>query len=508
MVDNRTAHFTYIWAIENASKLHFSKSFRSPMFITDSEDMHKTKWQLTIDPGIEYLTFFIRRLEKDDGPNTIEIDYEISLLSVDGYPLVKMMDRKQFKNSSNYALRRLANSDEVFNVRKDDFLPKDTLTVQCRIWRKGFGISKGDLHYVRTQKSMDRIYFVWTIKNFSNLQENEKRTHIVNPTTERVPQLTASFYLLEKQGTEKAFVHIDISAELKCQSIHGRVCLLDANGGVYHSIQIEDYVYLNHDSKCLSKAVYPKSQIMANKESLLPNDVLTFRCEFEIDTEPFCCHIEQYTDFDSSDSERIIAGIPEIQFVDTPETSGTASALKKFLIDNFKEGTLSDVCLRAGSESFPVHKLILSAFSPVFKAMFTKDTQEKTSGFVYISDVHPDTLRLLLSYIYTNTIADLQWKSAEDLFKASDKYGMIDLRDKCSDFLKSNLTVGNCCNILAMADRHHNQNLRTSVYGFMIKHQSEIFKSDMWKTFKSENFALAMNTLELIISFMKNTEDL
>ncbi|XP_055952006.1 speckle-type POZ protein-like [Argiope bruennichi] len=501
VVDYRTAHCTFIWAIENASKLHLSKSFRSPMFTTDSEVMQDTKWQLVMELGIEYMTIFIRRIEEDEGPNMIDIDYEISLLSAEGYPLVKMMDRKQFKNSSNYVLRRFAKTDEVYNVRKDEFLPEGTLTIQCRIWRKNLGISKVDLHYFRTKKNADRISFLWSIKNFSTLRQDVKRTHYVNPTTERVPQLTATFFFVKKKGKESLFMNFELGVE--SNPIHGRVSILDANGKVYHTIQIDESFHRNF----FTKIVYPKNKIMANKESLLPNDVLTLKCEFEIDTELFCSQIEQYKDFDSSSSECITFGVPEIQFLDKPEISCTASALQAFFIGNFEDGMFSDVCLRAGSESFPAHKLILSAFSPVFRSMFTTDMAEKKNGFVDISDVDPETLRLLLSHIYTNTLPRLTKKIALDLFIAADKYEIIDLRDKCSDFLKSNLTVRNCCSILATADRHHEQNLRMAVHGFMVKHQAEIFQSDMWKTFKSENFSLATHTLEHIITLMKNTND-
>ncbi|GBM67626.1 Speckle-type POZ protein [Araneus ventricosus] len=502
-IDNRGAHFIYIWAIEKASDIQFSKSIRSSIFSADSELMEKTKWHLTLDPGKDCLTFFIRRVEDDDGPDTIEIDYEISLLSADGYPLAKMIERKLFKKSSTFALRRLVSTDEVFNERKDEFLSKDTLRIRCRIWRTNFGIPKGDLQYVRTRRKIPRICFVWSIKNFSTLRKNEKRIHIVNPTSKGVPKIILTFYLQEKLEKEHAFIHIQKDIESKCHLIHGKVCLLDIGGRVHHSIETQKYVSLDDDSYWLSKASYPKHKLIANKESLLPNDILTFSCELEIDTEPLCCQVETYTEFISSDLEYIAAGVPEIQFYDIPD----ASPLQKFLADCFKQGTFSDVCLRAGSESFPAHKLILSVSSPVFKAMFTKDMQEKSSGFVDISDVDPDTLRLLLSYIYTNTLTVLPWERAAQLFTAADKYELADLREKCSAFLASNLTVNNCCSILRIADIHHDQNLRTIVHGFMIKHKIEIFKSDMWRTFKKENFILSMDTTERIICLMKSTGD-
>ncbi|CAL1292755.1 unnamed protein product [Larinioides sclopetarius] len=502
VIESRGAHFIYIWDIENASDVQFSECIRSSIFSTDSEVMEKTKWHLTMDPGKEFLTFFIRRVE-DDGPDTIEIDYEISLLSADGYPLAKTKERKRFRKSSIFALRRLVSTDEVFNEKKDEFLSKDTLRIQCRIWRTNFDILKGDLEYVRTRRNIYRISFIWAIKNFSTLRQNEKRIHIINPTSKKVPQIILTFYLQEKLGKEDVFIQIRKDSESSCNLIHGKMNLLDVDGRVYHFIETQKYVSLDEDSNWLSSVTYPKHKLVANKEHLLPNDILTFRCEFEIDTEPLCCQIETYTDFITSDLEYIAAGLPEIQFNNIPG----ASRFQTFLADCFKQGTLSDVCLRAGSESFPVHKLILSVSSPVFKAIFTKNMQEKSAGFVDISDVDPDTLRLLLSYIYTNTVPMLQWERAAQLLTAADKYELLDLREQCSAVLISNLSVNNCCSILRIADIHNDHNLRTVVHGFMIKHNTEIFKSDMWKTFKEENFILAMDTTERIICLMKSRVD-
>ncbi|KAF8771437.1 Speckle-type POZ protein B like protein [Argiope bruennichi] len=502
-VDHRRAHFTFIWAIENASNIQSSKSFRSPIFSTDSEVMEKTSWHLTLDRGIYSTGFFIRRAEVDGGPDTIEIDYEISLLSIERYPLVKMMDRKRFKNSSIFALRRFVSSDEVFNERKDKFLPKDTLTVQCRIWKTTSAVPSGDLQYVRTRKRINRISFVWAIKNFSTLLGTERRIHIVNPTTKMAPKLILTFYLQESLGKEYAFFHCSKDAESNCHFIYGKVCIIDVNGRAHHTIEAREYDSLGEDSNWLCKLAYPKHQIIANKESLLPNDMLTFKCIFEIETEPFCFQTETYKDFISSDLEYIVSAVPEIEYNDTPDVS----PLQTFLTDCLKIGTLSDVCLRTGSESFPVHRLILSIFSPVFKAMFTKDIQEEDRKYIDIPDVDADTLRLMLSYIYTNTVPSHGWERSAQLLIAANKYELVDLEEKCTEFLTSNLTASNCFSILKIADSHHDQSLQTVVYRFMIKHNTEVFKSDAWKNFKKENFDLAMNTTERIICLMKNKED-
>ena len=49
--------------------------------------------------------------------------------------------------------------------------------------------------------------------------------------------------------------------------------------------------------------------------------------------------------------------------------------LSRLLVDNH----LSDVILRVGDRKFPVHRAILAARSPVFRAMFTSNMKESVA---------------------------------------------------------------------------------------------------------------------------------
>ncbi|GBL94354.1 hypothetical protein AVEN_199392-1 [Araneus ventricosus] len=115
--------------------------------------------------------------------------------------------------------------------------------------------------------------------------------------------------------------------------------------------------------------------------------------------------------------------------------------------------------------------------------MFTKNMKEKTAKYVDISDISADTLRRLLLYIYTNIVDELQWEDASDLFRAADKYELLDLRAKCSYFLKAKLSSSNACGILVLADMHHDENLLQAAQDF-ISQDSEIFYSDAWRNLK------------------------
>jgi len=75
---------------------------------------------------------------------------------------------------------------------------------------------------------------------------------------------------------------------------------------------------------------------------------------------------------------------------------------------NFRDGKeLLDVSLvcsngTGGSESLRAHKLLLAAYSPVFKDMFTHSSQNDSC--VYLKGVSKDSLSLILDFIYQGSV--------------------------------------------------------------------------------------------------------
>ena len=98
-----------------------------------------------------------------------------------------------------------------------------------------------------------------------------------------------------------------------------------------------------------------------------------------------------------------------------------------------KSGQFSDVTLVVGpleqkekQEEFKVHRNLLSAFSPVFSAMFShSDTKEALEKRVLIEDVSAETMHRLLSFIYTaEVIFEKKEKTLLELLAACDKVSL------------------------------------------------------------------------------------
>ena len=72
--------------------------------------------------------------------------------------------------------------------------------------------------------------------------------------------------------------------------------------------------------------------------------------------------------------------------------------------------SLCDVVLVAGQRRLPAHRLVLSAASDYFAAMFTNDVREATMEEIKMKDVDPDALAAIVNFAYTgkNTFSEIK----------------------------------------------------------------------------------------------------
>ncbi|GBN44584.1 Speckle-type POZ protein [Araneus ventricosus] len=162
-----------------------------------------------------------------------------------------------------------------------------------------------------------------------------------------------------------------------------------------------------------------------------------------------------------------------------------------------QDNSLSDVKLCAESETFPAHWFMLSARSPVFRAMFQSDMKERARDRIVIEDLKPDTVRRMLHFMYTDSLEELEWETASDLYVAAEKYQIMTLKDKCSSFLKSNLSLSNACEILLLSDLLQDKELKSIVQGFILKNDKSVINSSDWELLMKDNLQLAAETMLL-----------
>ncbi|GBN48621.1 Speckle-type POZ protein [Araneus ventricosus] len=474
----RKAHFTFIWAIENASALLVSE-VESPTFMVQS--IEKTEWKLEVFDVLQLNSIELSiQNEKDSGTDDIEIEFELSFLAADGSILETKVFEKQFLRMDRNWISLILKHNDVFLQRRAEFLPNDTLTIRCRMWRTDTEILRPDTCFARTRLGMDRRCFIWAIGEFSSLQPGQKRTRVVNPTSLGSPQLILNLFISEMNGKNYLNIQIVQNVATKFHNIFCKFCLLDTDGRVAHSVETEDIISMEEEGLrevYTFREFFEKDKTVIGEASLLLNDVLSLRCDFQIEADPVWSRIENYRYLNLDNLEEIMTEKPEMHLGEPGECFTESCPFKTAFEDLYGDESLTDIILTIGEMSFPAHKNVMSVRSPMFKTMFTHAMRKKRK-VVEITDLNADTLNRLLLYIYKDTVEELQWESAIDLFRAADKYQLLDLRKKCSFFLKSNLSLTNVGNILLLADVYEDGDLRKAAKDFISEHGMEIFVSN------------------------------
>ncbi|XP_066271681.1 kelch-like protein 40a [Branchiostoma lanceolatum] len=111
-----------------------------------------------------------------------------------------------------------------------------------------------------------------------------------------------------------------------------------------------------------------------------------------------------------------------------------------------KAGVLQDVVLEVEDRRFPSHRLVLSAASPYFRAMFTSDMAESRQKTVVLQGLDANSFGEILSYIYSG-ILHVSLDKVQPLYQAADLLQLEYVSDTCSDFMVKNIKLSTCVDL-------------------------------------------------------------
>ncbi|CAB5212988.1 unnamed protein product [Rhizophagus irregularis] len=116
--------------------------------------------------------------------------------------------------------------------------------------------------------------------------------------------------------------------------------------------------------------------------------------------------------------------------------------------------TDGDIILQVKNIHFLVHKTFLSLASEFFKGLFACETPSSNKTIKVIGDSSKESsipifemigenlnsIENMLSFIYPNTILNVDWKNVENLLRLSDKFIIGKLINSCGVFLQEHFT--------------------------------------------------------------------
>ncbi|XP_026162519.1 kelch repeat and BTB domain-containing protein 12 isoform X2 [Mastacembelus armatus] len=111
---------------------------------------------------------------------------------------------------------------------------------------------------------------------------------------------------------------------------------------------------------------------------------------------------------------------------------------------------LTDVVLVAEGISFPCHRVVLSAFSPYFRVMFTCGLRECNNREIFLRDTSADSLALLLNYMYCSDLP-LTNANVQGISIAAFLLQMDDVFTRCQQHMTENMDASNCLGVYYFA---------------------------------------------------------
>lgn len=199
----------------------------------------------------------------------------------------------------------------------------------------------------------------------------------------------------------------------------------------------------------------------------------------------------RFTQREASTSEHSISSIVSSLSITQDEnfrvTKHAENSLK-VMESYFQQQQLTDVTLVAGSKRIPAHRLVLSAGSEYFAAMFTSALRESAQNEIELLGVDGDALWALVQYCYTGCI-ELREDSVETLLGTACLLQLSPVVKACCHFLIKQLHPSNCLGIRMFADTQGCAHLLSVAHAYTTEHFMEVIRNQEFLSLSANEVA-------------------
>ena len=297
---------------------------------------------------------------------------------------------------------------------------------------------------LRPTKTGEPITSPWFSDKSSNPKEWQMKIYLTGCSEDSKKYVSLFLHLNEKHHLESGF-----EIQLKLKLLNSKNVVLASSGTLNSTKLKQDYSF-----------GIPKmlkiQDLFKDKNKFLSDDELHILCKIKFEAKE--------TNTDSADL--------------LPFVSNTDCYLIAHFQQLFNTKLLADVIIDVQGHTFEAHKLILSARSPVFIAMFKND--EKQTNTLEVNDITHEVFLEVLRFIYTDKVEKLD-DMAPQLLAAADKYMLDLLKTKCEISRARNVTFENCGELLILADLHSAKDLKNILLDFVRCHSSEVAVTSNWQ---------------------------
>ncbi|XP_014664890.1 PREDICTED: kelch-like protein 10 [Priapulus caudatus] len=139
-------------------------------------------------------------------------------------------------------------------------------------------------------------------------------------------------------------------------------------------------------------------------------------------------------------------------------------------------GQLCDALIKCDGGEFQVHRAIMSACSPYFRALFTNsmnDDDNRTQRDYVIPGVDAEMLAIIIEFAYTR-ICCITESTVQRLLAAADQLNIMGVVRECCDFINDRIDATNCFSIRSFARAYFCKGLERRAHSYIMKNFPEI----------------------------------
>ena len=154
---------------------------------------------------------------------------------------------------------------------------------------------------------------------------------------------------------------------------------------------------------------------------------------------------------------------------------------------------LCDVVLKVGKRDIHAHRLVLSACSTYFCAMFTNKMLESEQECIVLSDLDETAVEELVDFAYTARI-NIHEDNVQALLKAAAILQLPEIVAACCEFLGGQLHPTNCLGIAAFAEAHGCVSLGEAAIDYVRDHFLEVMNCEEFVQLSFANVKLLLSS--------------
>ncbi|XP_004548577.3 kelch repeat and BTB domain-containing protein 12 [Maylandia zebra] len=160
---------------------------------------------------------------------------------------------------------------------------------------------------------------------------------------------------------------------------------------------------------------------------------------------------------------------------------------------------LTDVVLVAEGVSFPCHRVVLSAFSPYFRVMFTCGLRECNNREIFLRDTPADSLALLLNYMYCSDLP-LTNGNVQGISIAAFLLQMDDVFTRCQLHMMENMDASNCLGVYYFARDLGAEELADQAQRFLRQHFVQVCQNEEVLELEAHQLGKLLSSNDLNVS--------